>query len=171
MGCRDGRACFEILCESFCIIYTIFHNSCKKPLIGRFYRRFFTLCTASAPTIATRMRMIATHVTQRPVARFLAGFAVHCTAFMQPALGNKRTTAVVLRPALWACGEGCDICVASSPAGDGLGSPQTAQHPLPYTSCCAHHCRRRSPYASAANTGLLAASTTQHTACSNQCCY
>lgn len=99
-GCQNGCACFEILCGLFCIIYTIFHNSCKKPLIGRFYRRFFTLCTASAPTIATRMRMIATHVTQRPAARFLAVFAVLCTAFMPPELGNKRTTSVVPSSAL-----------------------------------------------------------------------
>lgn len=99
-GCQNDCACFEILCDLFCIIYTIFHNFCRKPLIRRYCRRFFTLCPSSAAAIATRMRMIATDVTQRPVARFLAGFAVHCTAFMLSELGNKRTTSVVPRPAL-----------------------------------------------------------------------
>lgn len=56
-------------------------------------------CTTTAPIIATRMRMIATDVTQRPAARFFRGFAVHYTAFLALALGNKRTTSVILRPA------------------------------------------------------------------------
>ena len=170
-GCQNGCACFEILCGLFCIIYTIFHNSCKKPLIGRFYRRFFTLCTASAPTIATRMRMIATHVTQRPAARFLAVFAVLCTAFMPPELGNKRTTSVVPSSALLGLLRKARHLRRIFPCGGWFGLTPNGTAPLPYTSCCAHHCRRRSPYASAANTGLLAASTTQHTACSNQCSY
>ncbi|SBV93032.1 hypothetical protein KM92DES2_10347 [uncultured Desulfovibrio sp.] len=58
MGCRDGRACFEILCESFCIIYTIFHNSCKKPLIISYYRIFFTLHPHVATLVATRTRIL-----------------------------------------------------------------------------------------------------------------
>ena len=168
-GCQNDCACFEILCDLFCIIYTIFHNFCRKPLIRRYCRRFFTLCPSSAAAIATRMRMIATDVTQRPVARFLAGFAVHCTAFMLSELGNKRTTSVVPRPALLGLLQKArHLRRIFPPAGDGLGSPQTAQHPLPYPSCCAYHYRRNAAVGSAENTGLLAANTALHTACSTQ---
>ena len=118
-GCQNDCACFEILCDLFCIIYTIFHNSCKNTLIVRYYRIFFMPYPTGAPPTATRMHMNATHLTQRHLARFFGAFAVHCTAFVLPALGNKRTTYAVLRPGYRACCKRCDICVAASTLGDG----------------------------------------------------
>ena len=84
------------------ILHNIYHFSQipQKQLIKRYYRTFFIHSPSCAPTGATRMRMIATHLTQRLVARFWAVFAAHCTAFLLPELGNKRTTSVVPSSAL-----------------------------------------------------------------------